>query len=107
LKLLDAHNARFLLIGVYAVNAFGHVRNTADMDIWVASDAANRQNVLQTIRDFALPAAPDDLLREDDAMLRMRLPPLRIEVLKKRSAQEDLGRGIRRLLAPPRRNRGR
>lgn len=30
LKLLDAHSARFLLIGGYAVNAFGYVRNTVD-----------------------------------------------------------------------------
>jgi hypothetical protein len=52
------------------------------MDIWIASDAANQQNVLQALRDFAFPAAPDDLLREDDAMVRMGLPPLRIEVLK-------------------------
>jgi hypothetical protein len=86
--LLDAHNARFLLIGGYAVNAFGYVRNTVDMDIWIASDAANQQNVLQAIRDFAFPAAPDDLLREDDAMVRMGLPPLRIEVLKKISGVE-------------------
>ena len=33
LKLLAAHNARFLLIGGYAVNAFGYVRNTVDMDV--------------------------------------------------------------------------
>ena len=32
LKLLDAHSARFLLIGGYAVNAFDYVRNTVDMD---------------------------------------------------------------------------
>jgi hypothetical protein len=83
LKSLDAHSARFLLIGGYAVNAFGYVRNTVDMDIWIASDEGNQQRVLQAIRDFACPSAPDDLLREDDAMVRMGLPPLRIEVLKK------------------------
>ena len=79
LKLLDAHSARYLLIGGYAVNAFGYVRNTVDMDLWIASDGNNRQKVLQAIRDFAFPAAPDDLLGEDDAMVRMGLPPLRIE----------------------------
>jgi hypothetical protein len=88
LKSLDAHNARFLLIGGYAVNAFGYVRNTVDMDIWIASDVENQQRVLRAIRDFAFPAAPDGLLREDDAMVRMGLPPLRIEVLKKISGVE-------------------
>jgi len=88
LKLLNAHSARFLLIGGYAVNAFGYVRNTVDMDVWIAIDADNQQKVLQAIRDFAFPDVPDDLLREDDAMVRMGQPPLRIEVLKKISGVE-------------------
>jgi hypothetical protein len=88
LKSLDAHNARFLLIGGYAVNAFGYVRNTVDMDIWIASDPDNLRRVLQAIRDFAFPAAPDDILDESDAMGRMGVPPLRIEVLRKISGVE-------------------
>jgi hypothetical protein len=58
------------------------------MDLWIASDVDNLQRVLRAIRDFAFPAAPDDLLRENDAMVRMGLPPLRIEVLKKISGVE-------------------
>jgi hypothetical protein len=88
LKSLDAHKARYLLIGGYAVNAFGYVRNTVDMDIWIASDPDNQQRVVNAIRDFAFPAAPDGLLGEADAMVRMGLPPLRIEVLKKISGVE-------------------
>ncbi len=88
LKSLDAHSARFLLIGGYAVNAFGYVRNTVDMDLWIASDAENQKRVLQAIRDFGFQIAPDDLLREEDAMVRMGVPPLRIEVLKKISGVE-------------------
>ena len=88
LKSLDAHSARFLLIGGYAVNAFGYVRNTVDMDLWIASDAENQKRVLQAIRDFGFQTAPDDLLREEDAMVRMGVPPLRIEVLKKISGVE-------------------
>src|SRR5580658_4176522 len=88
LKSLDAHNARFLRIGGYAVNAFGYVRNTVDMAIWIASDPDNLRRVLQAIRDFAFPAAPDDLLYEADAMVRMGVPPRRIEVLRKISGVE-------------------
>jgi len=57
-------------------------------DVWVASDADNQQRVLQAIRDFAFPSARDDLLHEDDAMVRMGLPPLRIAVLKRISGVE-------------------
>ena len=58
------------------------------MDVWIAVDADNQQKVLQAIRDFAFPDVPDDLLHEDDAMVRMGQPPLRIEVLKKISGVE-------------------
>ncbi len=37
---------------------------------------------------MSFPGAPDDLLIEDDAMVRMGQPPLRIEVLKKISGVE-------------------
>lgn len=39
LKLLAAHKVRYLLIGGYAVNAFGYVRNTIEMDVWIAAGA--------------------------------------------------------------------
>jgi hypothetical protein len=98
LKSLDAHNARFLLIGGYAVNAFGYVRNTVDMDVWIASDADNQQRVLQAIRDFAFPAAPAGLLHAADAMVRMGQPPLRIEVLKRISGLEFEECWLRRVI---------
>ena len=88
LKLLVAHNARFLLIGGYAVNAFGYVRNTVDMDIWIGSDDENQARVIDAVRQFAFPDVPADLLDEPDAMLRMGVPPLRIEVLKSISGVE-------------------
>jgi hypothetical protein len=53
------------------VNAFGYVRNTVDVDVWIAPDADNQQRVLQAIRDFGFPTAPDDLLHEEDALVRM------------------------------------
>ena len=82
LKLLAAHDARFLLIGGYAVNAFGYVRNTVDMDVWIANDQQNQNRVILALRDFGFPDATTDLLAEPDAMLRMGVPPLRLEVVK-------------------------
>lgn len=91
-----AHGARFLLIGGYAVNAFGYVRNTVDMDLWIAPDEENQPRVIAAIREFAFPQAPDDLLAESDAMVRMGVPPLRIEVLKSISGVEFEACWIRR-----------
>lgn len=83
LRLLGTHNVRYLLVGGYAVNAFGYVRNTVDMDVWIASDTENQNRVIEALRQFAFPSATLELLAEPNAMLRMGLPPLRIEVMKK------------------------
>lgn len=80
LKLLLDHRARFLLIGGYAVNAFGYVRNTVDMNVWIAGEAENRERALLAIREFGFANAPADPLDASGAMLRMGVPPLPIEV---------------------------
>ena len=82
LKLLAIHEARFLLVGGYAVNAFGYSRNTGDIDIWIASGDDNERRVIAAVRAFGFAATPDSILGESNAMLRMGVPPLRIEVLK-------------------------
>ncbi len=35
LRLLNAHQVEYLLIGGYAVGYYGYPRATADLDIWV------------------------------------------------------------------------
>jgi len=82
LKLLVAHDSRFLIIGGYAVNAFGYVRSTGDIDIWIAGDAENQARVIRAIREFGFIGTPDHILEEPKALARMGVPPLRIEVLK-------------------------
>ncbi len=82
LKLLATHNARFMVVGGYAVNAFGYVRNTIDLDIWIANDIENQQRVINAVRDFGFADATLALLDEPDAMLRIGVPPLRLEVMK-------------------------
>ena len=81
LKLLKARDVRFLLVGGYAVNAYGYIRNTVDLDIWVAPDQENRHRVINAIREFGFATAPLDALDGDKAMLRMGVPPIRIEVM--------------------------
>ena len=52
LRLLISHQVEFLLIGGHAVGYYGYVRATADMDIWVRSDAGNASRIVSAIRDF-------------------------------------------------------
>ncbi|MCU0345627.1 MAG: nucleotidyltransferase [Saprospiraceae bacterium] len=40
---LNEHGVQYLLIGGFAVNAYGHARNTGDLDLWVNDTPDNRQ----------------------------------------------------------------
>ncbi len=83
LSLLNAHQVEYLLVGGYAVTIHGYVRATGDMDIFVAATPANAERVVAAIREFgfALPNLTSELVLEPRKILRMGLPPLRIEVM--------------------------
>lgn len=40
---------RYLLIGGYAVNYYGYIRNTDDMDIWIAPTNENKSVFIKTL----------------------------------------------------------
>lgn len=45
LKLLNENEVEYLLIGGYAVNYYGYVRPTGDMDIWISVNRENAEKV--------------------------------------------------------------
>ncbi len=81
LKLLHSHKVEYLLIGGYAVNYYGYPRATADMDIWVGIGAGNAERTCAALREFGFPQATPGLFVEPGKVIRMGLPPFRIEVL--------------------------
>jgi predicted nucleotidyltransferase len=81
LKLLNSIGAEYLLIGGYAVNYYGSSRSTGDMDIWIARDAENAFKVAAVLRDFGFGAATQEMLSAPDQIIRMGVPPLRLEIL--------------------------
>jgi predicted nucleotidyltransferase len=81
LKLLNSIGAEYLLIGGYAVNYYGSSRSTGDMDIWIARDAENAAKVVSVLRDFGFGAATLEMFSTPDQIIRMGVPPLRLEIL--------------------------
>jgi hypothetical protein len=83
LKLLNSNRVRYLLVGGYAVGYHGYPRATADMDVWVAVDPENARKILDALKDFGF-SAPElsaELFLKENQMIRMGVPPLRIEIL--------------------------
>lgn len=83
IELLGVHDARFLVVGGYAVGFHGHPRYTADLDVWIWLDPGNADAVLAALHDFGF--ADTDLGHEDflqeDQVVQLGYPPLRIDLL--------------------------
>ena len=82
LKLLNAHQVEYLLIGGYAVAYHGYPRATADMDIWIAVHPQNAERVVAALKafGFALPELSVELFLKEGQIIRMGVPPVRIEI---------------------------
>lgn len=83
LKLLNEAEVQYLLVGGYAVGYHGYPRATADMDIWVAVSPDNASKLVRVFRQFGMADASltPALFQERGKIIRMGVPPMRIEVL--------------------------
>ena len=81
--MLNENEVRYLLVGGYAVGYHGYVRATADMDIWVVRDDKNAQRLVDTLQEFGFSVEDlrPELFLEGARVIRMGVPPVRIEVL--------------------------
>jgi hypothetical protein len=82
LKLLNANSVEYLLIGGYAVGYYGYPRATADMDIWIAMNPANADRIVAVLKEFGfnLPDLSSGLFLKEKQIIRMGVPPVRIEL---------------------------
>lgn len=82
LKLLREYDVRYLLIGGYAVGYHGYARATSDMDIWVASHPDNAQKIVTVLKVFGFdhPDLSAELFLQENKIIRMGMPPVRLEI---------------------------
>jgi hypothetical protein len=83
LRLLNSHRVEYLVLGGYAVGYHGYPRATGDLDIWIALSEANAERTANTLHDFGMPEreVTKGLFSEKDRVIRMGVPPVRIEVI--------------------------
>ena len=82
LRLLNEHRVEYLLIGGYAVGYHGYPRATADMDIWVAVNPQNAERLVETLMAFGfnVPDLSSELFLTENQIIRMGVPPVRLEI---------------------------
>ena len=83
LKLLEASDVRYLLVGGYAVGFYGYPRPTGDLDIWVSNDGENAGKLVAVLREFgfASPELSANLFTLDKSIVRMGVPPFKLEII--------------------------
>ena len=83
LRLLNSHQVEYLLIGGHAVGYHGYPRATADMDIWIALHPENAEKVVAVLKTFGfdLPELSVELFLKESQVVRMGVPPVRIELM--------------------------
>jgi hypothetical protein len=90
LECFNSSGVRYLLIGGYAVNFYGHHRNTKDIDLWIAISPENAQRVAGALRSFGFSptsASPEVFLKRGVVHAFGR-EPLRVDILSTPSGVE-------------------
>jgi hypothetical protein len=82
-ELLRSNGVEYLIVGGYALAAYGHPRYTGDLDFWVRRDAANAERVLVALQQFGFGAVgitKADLMTPE-RVIQLGYPPGRIDLL--------------------------
>ena len=82
LKLLNAKEVEYLLIGGYAVNLHGYPRSTDDIDVWVEMHPGNARRIVEALQEFGftVPELNEQLFLTPGRIMRMGRVPVRIEI---------------------------
>jgi len=83
LALLNSEKIDYLLVGGYAVGFHGYPRPTGDLDVWVAMEPANAAKLVASLKKFGFGSAGAnaEMFLTPGRVVRMGVPPVRIEIL--------------------------
>ena len=81
--LLNSNGVEYLVVGGYALAAYGHPRYTGDLDFWIGTQVANADRVLTALSQFGFASLA--IRREDlttpNQVIQLGYPPARIDLL--------------------------
>jgi hypothetical protein len=69
------------VVGGYAVNYYGYARATADLDIWIGITSENAEATASVVRGFGFSQAQTGAFLDRGKVIRMGVPPVRLEIL--------------------------
>jgi hypothetical protein len=87
LRALSTEKVRYLLVGAYAMAAYGYPRSTLDIDFWISQSPENAAAVLRALQRFGAPQrdlTAEDLQR-DGTIFQIGVAPRRIDFITQAS----------------------
>jgi len=83
IRALSNADARFIIVGAYAVNIYVDPRATGDLDIWVEPSESNAVKVLRALEDFGAPLTEvsESDFAKPGVTFQIGIAPLRIDIL--------------------------
>ena len=85
LKCLNKAGVDYILVGGWAVNMYGYIRATVDLDIWILADADNANKVYTAVAEFGAPVTeikPEEFA-EYGMIFQIGVAPCRVDIISK------------------------
>jgi predicted nucleotidyltransferase len=81
-SLLD-NEVKFLIVGAYALAAYGYPRATGDFDIWVEASLENSKKILSAITSFGSPTSglTKDAFVQKGIIFQIGVAPRRVDLI--------------------------
>ncbi len=85
LKCLNRAGVDYILVGGWAVNMYGYIRATVDLDVWILADADNAKKVYSAVAEFGAPVSemkPEEFA-EYGMIFQIGVAPCRVDIISK------------------------
>ncbi len=83
LQILLEENVKFIVVGAYALGAYGFPRATGDIDIWIEPTAANAKKLIRSLARFGAPLfdVNEKIFTEEGIIFQIGVAPRRIDII--------------------------
>ena len=85
LRALSSRNVEYMLIGGYALAAYGHPRVTLDFDLFVEASPENAEKLCAALVDFGIPLSSGNITPSDftkkGMIYQIGVEPCRIDII--------------------------
>ena len=83
LQILLKNEVKFLIVGAYAMGAYGYPRATGDFDIWVEASAENSKKIHKSLSEFGAPLVDirEETFVEKGIFFQIGVVPRRIDII--------------------------